>query len=101
MNTDTATDATNSNKRAKIDPNVVSTSTPPTDSKPPKSVAQEYITAHVEGLHHHVAAILKKTSFDHLNLVHKLLNKINQKSKMVLDQSLFPRSARLDFTSKS
>ena len=101
MNTDTATDETNSNKRAKIDLNVVSTSTPPSDSKTPKSVAQEFITAHVESLHFHVAAILKKTSFAHVNLVHKLLNKINQKSKMELDPSLIPRSARLDFTLKS
>ena len=101
MNQDIATDATNSHKRAKTDFNVVSTSTPPTDSKTPKSVAQEYITAHVVSLHHHVAAILKKTSFDHVNLVHKLLNKISQKSKMVLDASLFSRSARLDFTLKS
>ena len=85
MNSDNATNATNSNKRAKTDPNVVSTFTPPTDSKPHKSVALKYITAHVESLHNHVAAILEKTSFDHLKLVHKLLNKINQKSKMVLD----------------
>ena len=101
MNMNTATDATTSNKRAKTDKNVVSTSTPPKDSKTPKSVAQEFIAAHVESLHHHVAAILKKTSFDHVNLVHKLLNKIGQKTKMDIDPSLFPRSARLDFTLKS
>ena len=75
MNSDNATNANNSNKRAKVDLNVAPTSTPPSDSKPPKSVAQESITVHVESLHYHVAAILKKTAFDHINLVHKLLNK--------------------------
>ena len=98
MNTDNATDATISNKRAKTDPNVAPTSNNPSASKTPKSVAQDYITAHVESLHFNIATILKKIGFDHINLVHKLQNKIRQHTKMELDPSLFPRSARIDFT---
>ena len=98
MNSDNATDATISNKRAKTDPNVAPTSNNPLASKTPKSVAQDYITAHVESLHFNIATILKKTGFDHINLVHKLQNKIRQHAKMELDPSLFPRSARIDFS---
>ena len=82
MNPDNATDATISNKRAKTDPNVAPTSNNPSASKTPKSVAQDYITAHVELLHFNIATILKKTGFDHINLVHKLQNKIRQHAKM-------------------
>ena len=100
MNTETATDRDNGNKRARTDPNVVSSENS-SATKTPKSQAQAYISQHVESLHHNIATILKKVGFDHINLIHKLLGKTNQLLKMELDQSLIPRSARLDFTLKS
>ena len=100
MNEETATDRDTRTKRAKTDPNVAPLDNSST-SKTPKSQAQEFVSAHVESLHYHVATILTKIGFDHINLIHKLLNKINQKTKMELDPSLFPRSARIDFTIKS
>ena len=101
MNPDTATDENTRNVRAKTDLNVAPTSNDTSASKTPKSAAQAFISEHVESLNHHIATILKKVGFDHVNLTHKLLTKISQKAKMDLDPSLVPRSARLDFTLKA
>ena len=101
MNLDTATAENTRNVRARTDPNVAPTSTNNSASMTPKSTAQAFVSEHVESLNHHIATILKKVGFDHINLTHKLLTKINQKSKMDLDPSLVPRSARLDFTLKA
>ena len=101
MNLDNATAENTRNVRARTDPNVAPTSTNNSASMTPKSTAQAFVSEHVESLNHHIATILKKVGFDHINLTHKLLTKINQKSKMDLDPSLVPRSARLDFTLKA
>ena len=100
MSLETATDQDSRTKRAKTDLNVAPLEKS-SASRTPKSQAQDFISSHVESLHFHIATILKKIGFDHINLIHKLLNKIKQKTKMELDQSLIPRSARLDFTLKS
>jgi hypothetical protein len=98
MATDTASNANNSTKRARIDPSAADPSTEKASRPvPPKTIAQRFAAGHVATLHPQVATILLPLFEDFISTKMKIFTKDTQLKKMEADDEFIPRSARIDF----
>jgi hypothetical protein len=98
MATQTASNANNSTKRARIDPSAVDPSIEnATRPVAPKTVAQRFAKGHVATLHPQVATILLPLFEDFISIKMKIFNKDTQMKKMEANDDFIPRSARIEF----
>ena len=102
MSNMTTSDAQMRNKRVRVDPTV--TTTPDLSSaaavarsKVPKARASAAIAAHTATLLPQLSTILQNLGDAHLGLLHRYYNKSNQLRRMEPDDTIIPRSARLNF----
>ena len=103
MSASTPSSAQQRNKRARIDPSIPtvipdpSTNAPPGPSKVPKVQASAVISAHTATLLPSLATILQTLGDNHLDLLHRQYTKSIQLRRMESDDTIIPRSARLNF----
>ena len=101
MTSETASDAMkNTNKRVRTEeptsalqglPSTTHVST----NQSPKGCALTSVSTFAVTLRRHLSPIVKKAAESHIDLLHKLITKMNQFTKMDDDSDFIPRSARM------